>query len=115
METFIVLGLCFILYEALDLFQSCYSNNRPNQLTPTSASALVRQQYANNNIANKSINSNNDNCDEPDTNTKDTTRLILSNIDKFDDIYNNGDENNYLDNCVKVYSISENIDLNIRE
>lgn len=27
METFIVLGFCFILYEALDFFQSCYSNN----------------------------------------------------------------------------------------
>lgn len=26
METFIVLGLCVILYEALDLFQSCYRN-----------------------------------------------------------------------------------------
>lgn len=28
METFIVLGLCFILYEALDLFQSCYNKER---------------------------------------------------------------------------------------
>lgn len=27
METFIVLGFCFILYEALDFFQSCYTNN----------------------------------------------------------------------------------------
>lgn len=27
METFIVLGLCFILYEALDLFQSCYNKD----------------------------------------------------------------------------------------
>lgn len=32
METFIVLGFCFILYEALDFFQSCYSsNNRHHQ------------------------------------------------------------------------------------
>lgn len=27
METFIVLGFCFMLYEALDFFQSCYTNN----------------------------------------------------------------------------------------
>lgn len=27
METFIVLGFCFILYEALDFFQGCYTNN----------------------------------------------------------------------------------------
>lgn len=31
METFIVLGFCFILYEALDFFQSCYSNNNRHQ------------------------------------------------------------------------------------
>lgn len=31
METFIVLGLCFILYEALDLFQSCYNKERHQQ------------------------------------------------------------------------------------
>lgn len=27
METFIMLGFCFILYETLDFFQSCYTNN----------------------------------------------------------------------------------------
>lgn len=37
MEIFIVLGLCFVLYEALDLFQGCYqhyhhSNNANNSL-----------------------------------------------------------------------------------
>lgn len=44
METFIVLGFCFILYEALDLFQSCYTNTNRHrhqrlQLTETSATA----------------------------------------------------------------------------
>lgn len=35
METFIVLGFCFILYEALDFFQSCYSNkNKHHQQHP---------------------------------------------------------------------------------
>lgn len=31
METFIVLGFCFILYEALDFFQSCYGTNNRHQ------------------------------------------------------------------------------------
>ncbi|XP_054729632.1 uncharacterized protein LOC129238587 [Anastrepha obliqua] len=30
METFIVLGLCFILYEALDFFQGCLHSTSPN-------------------------------------------------------------------------------------
>ncbi|XP_017474232.1 PREDICTED: uncharacterized protein LOC108364878 [Rhagoletis zephyria] len=30
METFIVLGLCFILYEALDFFQGCMHSTSPN-------------------------------------------------------------------------------------
>lgn len=104
METFIVLGLCFILYEALDLFHSCYNNNRPQHLIPSSASALVRQQYANNNN-----NNNNDSCDENEIYAKDTTRLILSRVDEFDDS-NSGSEDNYLDSCNKVYSISESIE-----
>jgi len=35
METFIVLGLCFVLYEALDLFQGCYHRQQQlQQQTP---------------------------------------------------------------------------------
>lgn len=39
METFIVLGLCFMLYEALDLFQSCYGGNKSTPSAATSAGA----------------------------------------------------------------------------
>lgn len=59
METFIVLGFCFILYEALDFFQSCYSNNnRHHQQHP---------QF------NKDISANNtkDTFDENATNLRD--------------------------------------------
>ncbi|GAB0087113.1 hypothetical protein DMENIID0001_013880 [Sergentomyia squamirostris] len=30
MEIFVVLGLCFVLYEALDLFEGCYRQYRHN-------------------------------------------------------------------------------------
>lgn len=42
METFIVLGFCFILYEALDFFQSCYTNNnRHHQQHPQFAKDIT--------------------------------------------------------------------------
>lgn len=74
METFIVLGFCFILYEALDFFQSCYSNNnRHHQQHP---------QF------NKDINASNtkdilDNNDENTTNLRDViTSATLSENEK---------------------------------
>lgn len=53
METFIVLGFCFILYEALDFFQSCYTNNNRHhqqhpQFSKDITSASVKEPTDNN-------------------------------------------------------------------
>lgn len=109
METLIVLGLCFIFYEALDLFQSCYNNNR--------------QPNDSDNIEDCTYNNNDDYCTV--THNKDTDYLILNeeqeyddsvlsagaNIRIIDDIANNNlsDSRAQWDNChlsTGVYSIS---------
>lgn len=63
METFIVLGFCFILYEALDFFQSCYTNNnRHHQQHPQFNKDLTSAS------ASTSVKDNLDNTDENATN-----------------------------------------------
>lgn len=115
METFIVLGLCFILYEALDLFQSCYNNNRHH----THHLGEAFNKY-------KSCD-----LDGSGNSSKDTTRLILDAIpEATDDTLSSGNEcssNNVDDDdgdgnqsllarvhldkpVVKVFSISESLD-----
>lgn len=69
METFIVLGFCFILYEALDFFQSCYSNNnRHHQQHP---------QF-NNDISGTNTKENVDNNDENATTATNLRDVITS-------------------------------------
>lgn len=66
METFIVLGFCFILYEALDLFQSCYTNNNRHphqqlQLTDANEANSITDDTETNDVpaANASSDANN--------------------------------------------------------
>lgn len=113
METFIVLGLCFILYEALDMFQSCYNNNRHH--THHLGEAFNKYESS----------------DGSGNSSKDTNRLILDAIPEVtDDILSSGNEcsSNIVDDddgdvnqsllaranldkpVVKVFSISENLD-----
>lgn len=86
METFIVLGLCFILYEALDLFQSCY--NRPNQHQPLQNVLKKKNKI-------KSNNNNNQTA----VDSKDTTRLILDVIPEIGDSGGGGAEDDGDDFC----------------
>lgn len=116
METFIVLGLCFILYEALDLFQSCYNNNRhQNQ------QHLSHNQNNNNNNNNSIFESSggggDNNGDENHYHHKDTARLILDTIQESDnnsiieeDNLSSSSSTHQLDNTSKVFLISENVE-----
>lgn len=85
METFIVLGLCFILYEALDLFQSCYNHNN---------------RHSHHHLGEHLEGATDEN--------KDTAHLILDTIQEVE-IGDDSDNSTHLDNS-KVYSISENLD-----
>lgn len=85
METFIVLGLCFILYEALDLFQSCYNHNN---------------RHSHHHFGEHLEGATDEN--------KDTARLILDTIQEVE-IGDDSDNSTHLDNS-KVFSISENLD-----
>lgn len=78
METFIVLGFCFILYEALDFFQSCYTNNN-----------LHEQQHPQ---FSKDISSDPSKTTAP-TATTITTSQPLSSIAEFTLHANESDEN----------------------
>lgn len=115
METFIVLGLCFILYEALDLFQSCY--NRPNHHQP-----LHHQQNGDGGL--KDINKIPKHSQTVDS--KDTARLILDVISEISDSGGGGsgetdsegsineDSHAIVDNVTtkvaKVFSISDTVE-----
>lgn len=101
METFIVLGLCFILYEALDLFQSCYNKERHQQ----------RQQESGfgGNRADSSVAANRSASDSLSVN-KDTTHLMP--LEAIEEIDLDSDDNNqtihHLDKS-KVFSICDRV------
>lgn len=106
METFIVLGLCFILYEALDLFQSCYNKERHQQ----------RQQESG--FGGSAGNSGSDCGSTAECTTseslcgnKDTTHLmpldVIEEID-LDSSDDNNQTNHHLDKS-KVYSICDRV------
>lgn len=132
METFIVLGLCFILYEALDLFQSCYNKERHQHNQPRYHRQRQRPYTFGTSTTNPSCSSaasGNDNgtddglavgsdfcivgtsasaaadCDSINVN-KDTARLVrldsISELDSDDNQANHSDKN-------RVYSICDRV------
>lgn len=112
METFIVLGLCFILYEALDLFQSCYNNNRHNHHSNFGGATVQTDDGTD------SYTTNNNN------ETKDTSRLIMDAISEVDSVnsssnssvIDDNDQNQLITSSQsidvhrKVFSISDTIE-----
>lgn len=105
METFIVLGFCFILYEALDFFQSCYSNNNRHQHQHPQFNKTKK------NIFNKNKNRNNlDTIDENETIKQSTTNAI--DIDTNIISVNIESSNAQFISELNSYSSSESIDLN---
>lgn len=133
METFIVLGLCFILYEALDLFQSCYNKERHHhqhqQLhnhrhrrqrnynfgnNPGCSTAIdnniddgvnVNSDFCIVGTSDDSVNINTINCDSINVN-KDTAHLMrLDSISELD-----SDDNQTIHSDInKVYSICDRV------
>lgn len=93
METFIVLGLCFILYEALDLFQSCYNNQEHPQQND---SGCANNGTGANNIDTTSI-------------SKDTARLVT--LDNIDEIDSDDNQSIKMSNNNKVFSICERVEV----
>lgn len=108
METFIVLGLCFILYEALDLFQSCYNKERHQQRQQENSGiggSAGSSNTANSGTANRSSPS--DSCCV----NKDTAHLVpLEVIDEndLDSDTENAQLNHHLDKS-QVYSICDRV------
>lgn len=100
METFIVLGLCFILYEALDLFQSCYNKERHQQRQQDSSYAGSGTDCVTEN------RSTSDSCCV----NKDTAHLMpLDAIEEIDlDSEDNNQSNHRSDNS-KIYSICDRV------
>lgn len=92
METFIVLGLCFILYEALDLFHSCYNNPQHPQ---NGDSGCANNGNGVRDVDSASVN-------------KDTARLVA--LDSIDEIDSDDNQSVQLGNN-KVYSICDRIDV----
>lgn len=119
METFIVLGFCFILYEALDFFQSCYSNNNRHQHQHPQFNKTKKNIVGKNKIRN-----NLDTIDENETIKQSTTindididtNVISMNIES-SDVQFNGEYDSIITNS-KYHlvhcndSSSESIDLN---
>lgn len=100
METFIVLGLCFILYEALDLFQSCYNNNQRHQSFTNSSSC---SSSSGNTECIAGINNSSDSISV----NKDTARLVrLDSIEELDSDDTN--QSNQFDKS-KVFSICDRV------
>lgn len=113
METFIVLGLCFILYEALDLFQSCYNKERRQQQQHFSADTNSSTISCNSSECNKSdstIASDFTNATSSNNNSiirnKDTAHLML--LDSIEEIDSDDNQSNQFDKN-KVYSICDRV------
>lgn len=103
METFIVLGLCFILYEALDLFHSCYSNQQQHSFGNSDFNG-GNNFDDDSGSANNSKNSNNDRISV----TKDTAKLVhLDSIEEIDSSDDN--QSNHFSNKNKVFSICDSV------
>lgn len=108
METFIVLGLCFILYEALDLFQSCYNKERHQQRQQDSdfggsASSTSNTDSTNCIAANRSAS-------DSISVSKDTAHLMP--LDAIDENDLDSDDNNQLNQHLdknKIYSICDRV------
>lgn len=118
METFIVLGLCFILYEALDLFQSCYNSNgneQPQQEQPQSAPQPSSDGNACDGDACSSSINNVTNIDNGAISmNKDTLHSVLldANIDNDeDDDDTNAKQSEQFSNN-KVFSICDRVTVN---
>lgn len=100
METFIVLGLCFILYEALDFFQGCIHSphqhlmHNCNDMKTTTGSEF--------------LNNNND-CIPL---TVDFKRIHLINEERSEDVLSEEDNDDTFndEHIKKVFTISENLD-----
>lgn len=115
METFIVLGLCFILYEALDLFQSCYNKERHQQ-----QQHQRQQEHSSDGACSSSgragsstdciAANNNNNCSGSDSYcvNKDTAHLMP--LDSIEEIDLDSDDNQSTHlNKSKVYSICDRV------
>lgn len=114
METFIVLGLCFILYEALDLFQSCYNNQHHNQQQQQQRPRHRRRgehytrQNTSNGLHSNGANSGDDDNDCDSNSVKDTAHLVhLDRIDEIDSEDNQFDNNPVFSICDRVIRESE--------
>lgn len=104
METFIVLGLCFILYEALDLFQSCYNKERHQQRQQESSFAGSASGSGTDCVAaNRAVS-------DSFCVNKDTAHLLpLDAIEEIElDSDDNDQSNHYLDHS-KIYSICDRV------
>lgn len=110
METFIVLGLCFILYEALDLFQSCYNNQQQHPQTNDDIDCTTNTSSNNCNSSSTicARNSNNATTNDIDTASvnKDTARLVT--LDSIDEIDSEDNQSNQFANN-KVFSICDRV------
>lgn len=104
METFIVLGLCFILYEALDLFHSCYTNQQQQSFGNNNSDFNGGNNFDDDSGGGNSKNSNSDTISV----TKDTAKLVhLDSIEEIDSSDDN--QSNHLANKNKVFSICESV------
>lgn len=121
METFIVLGLCFILYEALDLFQSCYNNtsNQQPQTQPQQPPQTTSDgSSGDTNECNSSSSSSVDHIDNDTlTENKDTLHTIVLDTN-IDDNNDDDDDNDVIANAStpystnKVFSICDRVNVN---
>lgn len=103
METFIVLGLCFIIYEALDLFHSCYSNQQQHSFGGSEFNG--GNNFDDDSGGGNGSNSKNSNADAISVN-KDTAKLLrLDSIDEIESIEDNNESSSF----PKVFSICESV------
>lgn len=104
METFIVLGLCFILYEALDLFHSCYTNQQQQGFGNNSDFSSGSNFDDDDSGGGNTKNSNNDAICV----TKDTAKLVR--LDSIEEIDSSDDNQSiHFNNKNKVFSICESV------